>query len=107
MLVQLQSVAPRFVLFLFRYFMQIKLHNGQPVELKHLQWFVIGACWKHLTDTDQLHLRDNPAEFRAFHTSVFGKLIAHLRDNRSLNASYSDFECDLAIEALKVFGKPS
>lgn len=83
--------------------MQIHLPSGQTVQLQHIQWFVIGACYDYLTSTGQQHLRDNPDEFHAFNQRVIEKVVAHLRGKSPLNASYSDFECIVSSKAVELF----
>ena len=105
MLVRVQSAAPRFVFVQVSFHMILSFHNGQrSVDLKQLQWFVIGACYNYLTESHQTHLRDNPEDFRPYYLRVTENLIAHLRGKIPLDIRFSDFECVLATEVKQVFG---
>jgi hypothetical protein len=78
------------------------LKQVQGDQLKHLQWFVMGALWDHNQRMGD-SMFGSEIEFRNYLQDTINKIVRYLKGEQAPDASFSDFQCALAIEARLLF----
>lgn len=70
------------------------------MQLKHVEWFVRGACQER-EERDPGFTND----LHQFTMSTLTVVWRYLRMQQRLDGTCSDFDCHVALEAEKVFGR--
>lgn len=71
-------------------------------ELKHLEWFIRGSLIEYFKATGQ---NTQDQEFEYYLIGTINKVQTYLATGRGCDASFSDWQCEVAMAAKKVFGE--
>lgn len=71
-------------------------------QLKWLAWFIMGALYEHNQKMGN-SMFASEAQFDDYYQDTLNKTIRYLKGEQAADASFSDFQCVLALEARKLF----
>lgn len=77
-------------------------HSIAHIEPKHLAWFVAGAVHAHCDRTGSLSPHETELR-KVYIDQTLAVVCGYLSGQRDLDGSCSDMQCDVAMEARKVF----
>lgn len=77
-------------------------HSITHIEHKHVLWFVAGAVHEYCDRTQALAPAEHDKRL-SYIDSTVEVTLGYMRGVRDLDGSCSDLQCDVAMEARKVF----